>query len=259
MPDARVQAAIENWGPRFIANGVDYNDFIRITTAITRWDAVARRLVGHGAEVHEELAARARSEGHLRTAGEAFLRAAVSYHFAEVRVGASTPSATVEPPRPPSERCTSALALLDPTAERIEAPLPTAAWPSGTCAARTGERPLPVVILIPGLDSTKEEFLDWESVFLDRGMATLSLDGPGPGRDRLHRRHPARLRGRGCRGARCARRAARSRPRPGRRGRGQPRRLLRPAQRRLRAAHQSGRRRQRTLRSRRRCGRRCRR
>jgi 2,6-dihydroxypseudooxynicotine hydrolase len=37
------------------------------------------------------------------------------------------------------------------------------------------------VILIPGLDSTKEEFFHWEDVFLVRGMATLSLDGPGQG------------------------------------------------------------------------------
>ncbi len=39
----------------------------------------------------------------------------------------------------------------------------------------------PLVVLIPGLDSTKEEFFAWESVFLARGMATLSLDGPGQG------------------------------------------------------------------------------
>jgi len=37
------------------------------------------------------------------------------------------------------------------------------------------------VVPIPGLDSTKEEFYEWESVFLRRGMATLSLDGPGQG------------------------------------------------------------------------------
>src|ERR1019366_3667184 len=39
----------------------------------------------------------------------------------------------------------------------------------------------PLVVLIPGLDSTKEEFYLWESAFLERGMATLSLDGPGQG------------------------------------------------------------------------------
>ena len=36
-------------------------------------------------------------------------------------------------------------------------------------------------VLLPGLDSTKEEFFQWENVFLARGMATLSLDGPGQG------------------------------------------------------------------------------
>ena len=44
-----------------------------------------------------------------------------------------------------------------------------------------GAAAVPLVILIPGLDSTKEEFFLWESVFLERGMATLSLDGPGQG------------------------------------------------------------------------------
>jgi pimeloyl-ACP methyl ester carboxylesterase len=37
------------------------------------------------------------------------------------------------------------------------------------------------VVLIPGLDSTKEEFFFFEQSFLDRGMATVSLDGPGQG------------------------------------------------------------------------------
>jgi pimeloyl-ACP methyl ester carboxylesterase len=37
------------------------------------------------------------------------------------------------------------------------------------------------VLLIPGLDSTKEEFFTLEEVFLRRGVATLSIDGPGQG------------------------------------------------------------------------------
>ncbi|MGH9075083.1 MAG: alpha/beta hydrolase family protein, partial [Acidimicrobiales bacterium] len=35
--------------------------------------------------------------------------------------------------------------------------------------------------LIPGLDSAKEEFPTTEQLFLDRGVATFSLDGPGQG------------------------------------------------------------------------------
>jgi 2,6-dihydroxypseudooxynicotine hydrolase len=35
--------------------------------------------------------------------------------------------------------------------------------------------------MIPGLDSTKEEFRSTEKGFLDRGLATFSVDGPGQG------------------------------------------------------------------------------
>jgi pimeloyl-ACP methyl ester carboxylesterase len=43
-----------------------------------------------------------------------------------------------------------------------------------------------LVILLPGLDSTKEEFFRWEDVFLARGVATVSLDGPGQGETGYH-------------------------------------------------------------------------
>jgi hypothetical protein len=121
VPDARVQAAIENWGPRLIANGVDFNDFVRTTAAISRWDQWLE-MWSATAEVHRELGAQARAEGQLRTAGEAFLRAAVSYHFAKF-VWVLDP----ERNRRATEAAIGALyaahALLDPTAERIEAPL----------------------------------------------------------------------------------------------------------------------------------------
>ena len=31
MPDPRIQAAVANWAPRFLAQGVDPNDFARVT------------------------------------------------------------------------------------------------------------------------------------------------------------------------------------------------------------------------------------
>ncbi|MGH8874414.1 MAG: alpha/beta hydrolase family protein, partial [Acidimicrobiia bacterium] len=67
-----------------------------------------------------------------------------------------------------------------PTAERVEVP-----W-EGTRLVGNLRRPAgralpPLVLLLPGLDSTKEEFFNWENVFLARGVATLSLDGPGQG------------------------------------------------------------------------------
>jgi hypothetical protein len=34
MPDANVQAAISNWTPRFMAQGVDYNDYFQTTARV---------------------------------------------------------------------------------------------------------------------------------------------------------------------------------------------------------------------------------
>jgi 2,6-dihydroxypseudooxynicotine hydrolase len=178
VTDARVEAAIEHWAPRFIANGVDYNDFVRTTAAISRWEQWLDAWTAT-AETHAGLAEQARDQGRHRTAGEAYVRAAVSYHFSKF-VWVLDP----ERNRRNTEAAVRALyaghALLDPTAERVQAPLDGAAVVANLRLPAVG-RPAPIVVLIPGLDSTKEEFFVWESVFLRRGMATLSLDGPGQG------------------------------------------------------------------------------
>lgn len=158
--------------------GVDYNDFVRTTGRIERWEEWLDAWTAV-AEEHLELAEDAESAGRSRSAGEAYLHAAICLHFGKfvwVLDAAAHQAAT--------ERAIAAMAkahaFLDPTAERIEATLG-----DGTLAAnlrRPGgaERP-PLVVLIPGLDSTKEEFFHWENAFLERGMATLSMDGPGQG------------------------------------------------------------------------------
>jgi dipeptidyl aminopeptidase/acylaminoacyl peptidase len=178
VPDARVQAAIDNWAPRFTTNGVDPNDFRTTTARIERWDEWLDAW-SQTAEVHRALAEEARAEGRERTAGEAFVRAAVCFHFAKfVWV------VDAERNRQTTEQAIAALyaahELLDPTAERVEAPLDGGRVVGNLRRPRDVDKP-PLVILIPGLDSTKEEFFHWEDVFLERGMATLSLDGPGQG------------------------------------------------------------------------------
>ena len=51
----------------------------------------------------------------------------------------------------------------------------------GVLRCPAGEGPFPVVVLLPGLDSTKEELRSTEETFLDRGLATFAVDGPGQG------------------------------------------------------------------------------
>jgi dipeptidyl aminopeptidase/acylaminoacyl peptidase len=178
LADPRVQAAITHWAGRFVANGIDYNDFVRTTGAISRWDEWLDAWSAT-AEGHVALAESALAAGHRRSAGEAYLRAAISFHFSKfvwvldpLRNRANTEAAV--------RSLYAAHQLLDPSAERVEAPLDGASVVANL-RLPAGAGPAPLAVLIPGLDSTKEEFFHWESVFLDRGMATLSLDGPGQG------------------------------------------------------------------------------
>jgi 2,6-dihydroxypseudooxynicotine hydrolase len=74
---------------------------------------------------------------------------------------------------------------LDPTAQRIEMKLDGDPMVANLRRPESSE-PTPLVILLPGLDSTKEEFFNWENVFLKRGLATLSLEGSGQGETGYH-------------------------------------------------------------------------
>jgi len=52
--DESVQSAIDNWAPRFVANGVDINDFQRVTNSIERWDDWCQKWSECGA-MHEQM------------------------------------------------------------------------------------------------------------------------------------------------------------------------------------------------------------
>jgi 2,6-dihydroxypseudooxynicotine hydrolase len=185
MPDARIRAAIDHWGPRFTSQGVDANDFRRATAPLERWDEWLDAWCANG-DLHRTLAEDAEAAGNRVTAGEAYVRAALAYHFAKF-----VWIVDLDRHRAATERAVSALYAahrhLDPRAERVEV-----AFADGPLVANLrrpdGPEPAPLVVLVPGLDSAKEEFFGWENVFLVRGLATLSLDGPGQGESGFHTR-----------------------------------------------------------------------
>jgi pimeloyl-ACP methyl ester carboxylesterase len=178
VPDARVQAAIANWAPRFVSNGVDVNDFQRTTARIETWDEWLDAWV-ETAEEHRSLAEEAEAAGNERTAGEAFLAAALCYHFAKF-VWVVDVERNHAVTRQAVDCLYRAHRYLDPDAERVEIPFDGAGLAGNLRRPPAVERP-PLVLFLPGLDSTKEEFFGWEDVFLARGLATFSLDGPGQG------------------------------------------------------------------------------
>lgn len=183
MPDERIEAAVANWAPRFTSQGVDPNDFVRVTSALERWDDWLDAWCANG-DAHAELAREAEDRGRALTAGKAWVRAALSYHFAKF-----VWMLDMDRHRSAADRSVAALRnahrLLDPTAERIEVPFEDGVMVGNLRRPVGSERP-PIVLLLPGLDSTKEEFFYWEDVFLARGIATLSLDGPGQGETGYH-------------------------------------------------------------------------
>jgi dienelactone hydrolase len=184
VPDARVQSAIDNWASRLISNGVDYNDFVRTTSTIERWDEWLDAWTAT-AEVHRGLAEQALTEGHRRSAGEACLRAAISYHFSKF-VWVIDPDRNRNATEAASRALYAAHGLLDTGLKRIEAPFDGGLAIGNLRLPEMDAAAVPLVVVIPGLDSTKEEFYAIESVFLGRGMATLSLDGPGQGEGGFH-------------------------------------------------------------------------
>lgn len=178
MPDAQVQAAINNWAPRFVAQGVDYNDFISTTARVEKWGDWCHAWCETG-DIHLRLAQQAEAKGSLRTAGERYISAALCYHFGKFLFHDHP-----DEYRNASQRAVAAYAhglrLLDPRAGRIEIPLDDVNM-VGIFRTPSADSRLPLVILLPGLDSTKEEFFYWEDVFLKRGLATFTLEGPGQG------------------------------------------------------------------------------
>ncbi|HEX9034170.1 MAG TPA: hypothetical protein VF834_20195, partial [Streptosporangiaceae bacterium] len=82
MADSRVTTAISHWAPRFIANGIDYNDFVRVTASIEHWESWCEQWCQAGSE-HEKLGRIALDEGRTRSAGSHLAQASVYYHFAK--------------------------------------------------------------------------------------------------------------------------------------------------------------------------------
>jgi pimeloyl-ACP methyl ester carboxylesterase len=178
VPDHEVVTAMAHWAPRLIQNGVDYND---MTTTVARIDTWADWLPqwNRTADSQASFAREADASGHALTAGHAWRRASVDRHFGKF-VWMVDLDLAAEATRRSVEETRYALDRLDPSAQRLEIPV------DGGTAYANLRRPVgvgapPYVVLIPGLDSTKEEFFFFEQSFLDRGMATVALDGPGQG------------------------------------------------------------------------------
>jgi 2,6-dihydroxypseudooxynicotine hydrolase len=159
-------------------NGVTAGDFERITGGLERWADWCAAWSAVGAE-HEELGRAALAAGRQMSAGAHLAQAAVYYHFAKFLFVDDMDQ--MRTAHMAAVRCLNdALPYLDPPGRRVEIPFEGSRM-VGVLRQPAGPGPHPVMIMIPGLDSTKEELRSTEQLFLDRGIATFSVDGPGQG------------------------------------------------------------------------------
>ena len=176
--DEKLASAISHWGPRFTTNGITVADFERVTRPARPMVRLVRRLVGR-----RRRARGARPRGARRRPHPQRRRAPVDggdlLPLREVRLRRGL-RADAHRARARRALPDDALPQLDPPGRRVEVPLDGATM-VGVLRVPAGDGPHPAVLMIPGLDSTKEEFRSTEKTFLDRGLATFSVDGPGQG------------------------------------------------------------------------------
>jgi 2,6-dihydroxypseudooxynicotine hydrolase len=178
MTDVRLSEAIGHWQARFVSNGVDPHDYQRLAASISEW-AGWLDAWSEAAAVHEDLGRDSLKAGHGLSGGNHLARAALYYHFAKFFWVQD-----MEEMRRTHSRAVTclmdALPHLSPPGRRVEIPFETSVI-VGVLRLPLSSGPGAIVILVPGLDSTKEELRVTEQLFLDRGLGTLAIDGPGQG------------------------------------------------------------------------------
>lgn len=166
---------------RLIADGVPYVDVEEAKRELSGLDEWFDFWAAKG-EAYAALGDAALVDGHTLTAGRLLWQASLSVHYAQFVWFHDRPTREAGQRRK-VELYDRAAPYLEPSAQRIEVEfegnsipgylrLPVGAPPAGGWAC---------VVLIGGLESTKEESSLFEDLCLARGLATFAFDGPGQG------------------------------------------------------------------------------
>ncbi|RQR24600.1 S9 family peptidase [Burkholderia sp. Bp9142] len=172
------QSVIDKGIDRFLADGVHYRDLINIRNEIRDWDDWRKIWSAYAAEAESRGEAALMKDAGV-TAADEFFRASLYYHYAQflyfddVNVKEKIHKAK-------TDAFARAAPLLDPPAEIVTFPFRGIDITGYLRTPESLEKP-PVVLLIGGLDTTKEDYRSVSDICLKRGMATLAFDGPGQG------------------------------------------------------------------------------
>ena len=134
--------------------------------------------------MHEKLAAEAASAGRTVTAAEANVRASIYYHYGK-HLFADRPDEFRQAHEAMLRGSTAGATALRIPVERVMFPYKSVSMAGWLRKPFNVDRP-PVAVVLPGLDACKEELHHWAAAFVERGVAALTLDGPGQGETSFH-------------------------------------------------------------------------
>ena len=120
---------------------------------------------------HLTAARQAGQEDHRATAADAYLAAAACCHIAT-----TVPTSDREGHMEAAGAMARALTILQPGVRQL-----SHATFRGTLTPQPGDPSAPLVLIVPGLDSSRAEFHTNAVALHRRGLATLAIDGPGQG------------------------------------------------------------------------------
>lgn len=176
-PDPQIQEVLDIWAARFLAGQIPLGDITGTVARIEDWSGWGPEWMVT-ARVHEEMGESALDEGRRVSAVASFLTAARCFHLSYF-LSVDDEEQHNQGLAKMVETHDRVLPFMEPAVEKITIPFPDADLVGLlSIPART---PAPLVIVLPGLDSTKETRHGGRGPLLRRGMAVLSLDGPGQG------------------------------------------------------------------------------
>lgn len=178
MADRNVTVALERFTWRMLSQYVSPWEFEQLKKKIERWDQWCEEW-SKAARKHAEMGDKALAEGNRITAGGAYIRAALYYHWASFLFVHDQQQWRTA--MEAMEECwKKAAPLVDPPMELLEIPFEGVMLP-GYLRRPSGVARPPLAVLVPGGDSTKEELYDFGEHILRRGVAVFAFDGPGQG------------------------------------------------------------------------------
>ncbi len=176
MADRDVEVTFQRFTWRMLSQYVTPWELERLTEEIQSWDQWCDAFSA-AAGRHLELAEAASAAGNGRTAGDAYVRAALFYHWATFLYGHDQQRFVAG-----MEAMNDCWAKAAPLVgmELFDVPFEGSDLPGYLMKPQGVEQP-PIVLLVPGGDSTKEELYDFALHMVERGLAVAAFDGPGQG------------------------------------------------------------------------------